>query len=364
MNSSRSCVVYGVVALVYSWGHVWWICGKWRAFEKRIMTLLRDKLQEDRTVCDRNRVQMTNLDEKNAYTKHTPSDSGNDVAANDYVCVRRGAKRIFAFGSELASQWVYDRPIVSVNENVTAVEALVAMYENYSSCAIVKGERGEFLGMVDLLDVVRYILRGDKFESPTVRRMLRLCVVASDTALLSDVCEHLVAGHRHVAIAHSDGKHQIVSQRSVIQKLVHDDAQLLKTKLQDANLPSWNRVIKAYDTWTARKAFESMVAYDITSLPVCDEETRTVDVISASDILHTCQTSFNLDKTIKAFKEDSRSFTKKPAVPSTLISCTPNDTLTIALEKMLNENIHHVYVLDAHGSPVGVVSFVDALRML
>jgi CBS domain-containing protein len=364
MNSSRTCIVCGVVAFAYSWGHLWWILRRLQAFENRMVALLSDKLKKDRTSHIEKSVQTQNPGEKSAYTKHAASDSENDIATSEYVCIRRGDKGIFAFGSDLASQWVYDRAIVSVNEHETAAEALVAMYENHSSCAIVKGDRDEFLGMVDLLDVVRYILRGDKFESPTVRRMLRLCVVASDTALLSDVCEHLVAGNRHVAIAHPDGKHQIVSQRSVIQKLVHDDAQLLRTKLKDANLPSWNRVINAYESWTARKAFESMVAYDITSLPVCDDETRAVDVISASDILHTCRTNFNLDKTIKACKEDSRTFTKKPALPSTLISCTPDDTLAIALEKMLNENIHHVYVLDVHGSPVGVVSFVDVLRML
>ena len=361
MILARPYIVCGVVAFAYSWGHLWWMLRRLKAFENRMVALFGEKLEEH---CTANVGVQTQNTGKNAYTKRA-NDYESNIASSDYVCIRRGDRGFFSFGNDLASQWIYDRPIVSLNENETAVEALRAMYENHSSCAIVKGDRDELLGMVDLLDVVRYILRGDKFESPTVRRMLRLCVVASDTALLSDVCEHLAAGNRHVAIAHPDGKHQIVSQRSVIQKLVHDDAQLLKTKLHDANLPSWKRVIIAYETWTARKAFENMVAYDITSLPVCDVETRTVDVISASDILHTCRTNFNLDKTIKACKEDSRKFTKKAAaLPSTLISCTPEDTLAVALEKMLNENIHHVYVLDAHGSPVGVVSFVDVLRML
>lgn len=359
MNRTR-CIVCGAVAFAHTWVHLWWMRGRLKTFENRILALLGEKLEKHRTANVEMGVQTPAIG-KNAYAERATTE----VASNEYVCVRRGDRGCFPFGSDLASQWVYDRQIVSLNENETAVEALAAMYENHSSCAIVKGERDEFLGMVDLLDVVRYILRGDKFESPTVRRMLRLCVVASETALLSDVCDHLLAGNRHVAIAHPDGKHQIVSQRSVIQKLVHDDAHLLRTKLHDANLPSWRRVINAYETWTARKAFESMVAYDITSLPVCDVEKRAVDVISASDILHTCRTNFNLDKTIKACKEDSRRFTRKAAaLPSTLIYCTPEDTLAIALEKMLNENIHHVYVLDAHGSPIGVVSFVDVLRML
>lgn len=293
-----------------------------------------------------------------------PSGGGS---MRDYVCVRRCDREFTAAGKDLAIDWVYDRPIVSIDENETASDALVAMYENHSSCAIVKGSLGEFMGMLDLLDVVRYILRGDKFDSPTVRRMLRLCVVASETATLSDVCAHLRAGNRHVAIAHPDGNHQIISQRAVacaVQTILGADVRPLDICLRDACLPSWGSVICAWETWTARQAFESMVAYDITSLPVCDEQGRAIDVISASDILHTCNTRYDLEPSIRMFKERSREHTNTPASPSTLISCAPEESMMAALEKMLTEKIHHVYVLDTYRRPVAVVSFVDVLRQL
>lgn len=294
------------------------------------------------------------------HTKHE-SDS---VQPSDFVCIRRDETRFCTFGNHvLASDWVYDRPIVSIDENVTAIEALSAMHASRSSCAIVKGNKDEFLGMVDLLDAVRYMLRGSNFESPTARRLLRLCVVASDHATLGDICEYLRAGNRHIAIAHADGNHQIISQRSValaIQKL----NPTLSTSLSSANLPSWGRVICAQDDWTARKAFESMVAYDITSVPICNREGKAISVISASDALHAWSDTALLDDNIVTFIERGRALGNTCIPPNVVISCHSDDTMTDALEKMLSNKVHHVYVLSSSDAPLGVVSFVDVLRRL
>ena len=112
---------------------------------------------------------------------------------------------------------------------------------------------------------------------------------------------------------------------------------------------------------TARKAFQMMATYGITSLPICNTDGSACGVIAASDMLHA---SNELDLSVIEFVEYSRQRAKNPRAALSIVVCEEIDTLDTALSIMLENEVHHIYVLNIKQVPIGVVSFVDVLRCL
>ena len=340
-----------------------------RALARRLETLLDDV----RSRLDRLLGRELLRSARNAATQTASSVASRappPPPVDDFVCVRRYEDAIAPLTHILAADWVYDKPIVTIDENASAFDALASMHASRSSCAIVQSESKELLGVLALFDAVRYMLRGSHLDGPTARGLLRLCIMAPPTLSLSDVCCHLRSGFRHVAIAKRDGTHQIVSQRSVaraLREFATTDPRILqplRSSLATSHLPSWGAVMCAADTWTARTAFESMAAYDVTSLPVCDSEGRALAVISASDILYARTDANRLADNVLAFVAASRASSEHAIPARKVVACTPAQTLEEALETMLDQSVHHIYVLDDGQRPLAVVSFVDILRLL
>ena len=203
----------------------------------------------------------------------------------------------------------------------------------------------------------------------SLRRLLRTCIIAPLTFSLNDVCRHLRAGSRHIALDAVDGTHQIVSQRAIAEALndiASTDPKLHRTlETRAVNDASSERKIKyCLDTQTAREAFQIMAMYELTSIPICDSETLSVcGVISATDILVCRKDPIRLlDLVVLSFVERSRSDLAVSRAPTCVVSCRQSNSLLDALKIMLENRVHHVYVLSDTGRAIGVVSFVDILR--
>ena len=270
-----------------------------------------------------------------------------------------------------ASDWVYDRVIVRVRDSVTVREALGEMLAASAACALVY--RGStLLGVMDTPDIVRHVLRATCLQTQSVARVLRPCVVASASLTIADVCAHMSGGTRYVAIEHTEGTeraHQLVSQRSLARRVFDAlDAsprmrRVLESTTPDA-LPSFGRVITVHEDAPARAAFERMAAYSITSLPLVDAAGATRGVISATDVLYARHDATLLDANVVDFVTASRKDARNARDVECVVSCRPSDDMVIALRIMLHHRVHHVYVLDWDGRPLGVVSFVDILKLL
>ena len=113
----------------------------------------------------------------------------------------------------------------------------------------------------------------------------------------------------------------------------------------------------------SRVAFEIMVAYGITSLPILDETNKACGVISATDIFYACQNKSALEFYVTEYVCASRNWAGIKREATQIIACALDDTLLVVLQQMLLERIHHIYVIE-NGVPVGVVSFVDVIRLL
>lgn len=297
-----------------------------------------------------------------------PSPRRDASPDSEFVYVKRLDEPIAALNGLRARDWVYDRPLIVLHDTDPARDALERLHASRSSCALVYDGAGTLAGVLDLLDVVRCGLRGllGSAAAPPVRTLIRTCTVAPDTLSLGDLCRHLRAGARHIAIASSTTTtHQIVSQRAVAQALYDiaqsDDCLRRQLTSSSAATAGFVRDVIACDAaGTARAAFVSMATYGITSLPVCDQS-HAVGVISATDILYSRHDDARLDENVMEYILHSREDAGVLRNPRCVVSCVPSASLHSVLETMLRTRVHHVYVLDGQ-KPRGVISFVDILR--
>lgn len=299
------------------------------------------------------------------------SSEPKQVMSDEYICVRQRDHGVDALKSMLAKDWIYDRHLVDLREDENVADALRVLHEHRSSCALVSSTDGALVGVLDLLDVVRYMLRGCGTHGIQVRRLIRLCTVCSDDLTLSDICIHLRAASRHVAIRRENGSHTIVSQRSIAQALFEattNDTSTLTEKLDvplvRVPMPSFQNVITTTVASSARDAFHKMAAYNITSIPVCDDKGGVSGVISATDILYARTDTSLLNDNVLKYVEMSRNDAGNARPATSVVSCTMSHTMLDCLSIMLTNSVHHVYVLSDTNAPIAVVSFVDVIRQL
>lgn len=92
-----------------------------------------------------------------------------------------------------------------------------------------------------------------------------------------------------------------------------------------------------------------MDRYKISCLPVSDDVGRCIGIISEADLIH-CHNSKNSTDQIQA-----RDICTQPVV-----EITPNTSVTVATNLMLENNIHHLVVV-SNDTLVGILSSMDLL---
>ena len=256
---------------------------------------------------------------------------------------------------------------VRLSDTDTLCNALDALHTNRSITASVYDDHENFCGVLEALDVVRGVL-GLHLQKGSVRRLLRQCVVAGSGSTVKDIVSHLRRGVRHVALSRVDESIEVLTQRKVLECLLHqendDVSDILSTQLMTHDIGTRDPIF-CTDKSTAREAFETMAAYSVTSLPiVCGEGNEACGVISATDVLYAHNTPDRLDSPVLQFVTESRADASISREVHTIVSCSASDSVADVLHKMLHEHVHHVYILDRRNTPVGVVSFVDILRLV
>ncbi len=125
---------------------------------------------------------------------------------------------------------------------------------------------------------------------------------------------------------------------------------------------------------TLRDALETMLEMGLTTLPVLDEHRRCVGVIAAVDMLPASEA---LDDTLQRLTHTSAEETRyiADAVPlrglaahrvedfmsTAVVSVGPDLPLPEAAAVMLQNQIHHLVVLDVEERVIGILSTMDIL---
>lgn len=86
-------------------------------------------------------------------------------------------------------------------------------------------------------------------------------------------------------------------------------------------------------------------------------------MVSATDALHARADPSRLAMPVLAFVAASRAEHGTARDARCAVTCTTADTLADTIARMFVERVHHVYVLEEE-LPVGVISYVDILRLL
>jgi CBS domain-containing protein len=265
-----------------------------------------------------------------------------------------------------AGDWCYDKTLVILTELMTITEALEKMHNSKATCALLYSCDDSLVGILDTRDIVQFILRSTSSMSCHARKAVRQCIVAPTHISVNEICKHLCTGMRYIAVCSSHGGHQIVSQRAMVSAIVnaaHTDDELLQ-HLSTA-IPTWclKRLICCNKDESAKRAFELMSAYNITSLPIVDQHGLARGVISATDVMYARNDIESLNLPTMTFVEYSRKDAHVSRNANCIVSCKPSDELIVVLRIMMHEAVHHAYILD-NDLPVGVVSFTDILKYL
>jgi len=110
-------------------------------------------------------------------------------------------------------------------------------------------------------------------------------------------------------------------------------------------------IIVAEET-TIDQAAETMWEKRIGSVIVVDKEGKMAGIVTASDII------FAVTKSLVGRQVPVSSIMSK-----TSIMATPNESVLTAVERMMNENVRHLPVIEKNGTPVGIVSTRDTMSI-
>ncbi|KAJ3211291.1 hypothetical protein HDU67_004633 [Dinochytrium kinnereticum] len=126
--------------------------------------------------------------------------------------------------------------------------------------------------------------------------------------------------------------------------------------LASLGFTSRGQVFTATEGETAIEGYARMAANKVAALPVVSKDGIVVDTLSASDLRGmSAGTLENVKLPVSGFVKLS------PTHKESTISVSSTDTLYDAFKKIVENDIHRVWILDATGKPVGVVSQSDII---
>ena len=235
------------------------------------------------------------------------------------------------------------------------------------NCLILRDVSGKMTGTFDWLAVAEAVVGGTRgdFVVPLVTERA--------SSPLGNVLQRLKRGARYVIVVEDDKPevvHCVISQ-ATIARLVHrrapHDADVLRA-LQATTVegigPKGVHSVDARST--TLDALTIIARYGVSSLPIiCRKSNSVQGVISCSDLLLLADVErmLCLGLPIYTFVRKSRELQGlRSRTATTTVSVTQGSTAWDALQRICVEKIHHVYVVDALGLPVSVVSCGDLLR--
>jgi len=119
------------------------------------------------------------------------------------------------------------------------------------------------------------------------------------------------------------------------------------------------------------EAFNVMRKEHVTGLAIVDNQGKLVGKIAASDLSQTDLTQLvelqaDLHSQIRTFMNVPQDENKRllEGIPQfNPVFVHEKDTLETALEKIIKENIHRIFVVDSHDKPVNVLSLGDIIGL-
>mmetsp|Transcript_29760 Transcript_29760/g.83142 ORF Transcript_29760/g.83142 Transcript_29760/m.83142 type:complete len:317 (+) Transcript_29760:86-1036(+) len=286
----------------------------------------------------------------------------------------------------------FPRPkeVVEFPSSNTPIDCFTVLTEKrILSAPVYDAESKEYIGFVDLRDLVSYVINAEKsieFSHNSLKDIIayvpkvakvdvtlsylarrhRFHRVSIDATLL-DVARALASSKTHrVPVFENDKIVNIISQSTIIAflaKSLKDMPNVTGANLGKLKIGS-SPVIQCSASTPARNAFEILENTGRFGMAVTGEGNTIITQTSAHDLKLWLRnpSSEMLGLPIIQFLQRIRSQDLDIQVP--VLSCSEKDSLGMVLLKLQATRAHRIYVLDAQFHPKFVVSLSDVLRLL
>jgi len=275
--------------------------------------------------------------------------------------------------------------LISAGGNTPLDEVLGLMeYHGIVSVPVRCEQSGEFIGIVNTLDIVTYVVSESEslklpgtdvqvFSSLTVpvkdllKHEKRNFKVDSVDTPLKDIIQHLSEDHRVLIAMNSTGtrEHKLVTQTDVANFLndfavqVPELKSIMETAIGELGFINGNHVIRMINTdCTALEGFKRMKEAKITSLPVVDQNSRLVGTLSASDLRGIRETELGV-----IFKPVMEFLFARNPIHFPLFA-KKDETLRKVFTKILTRRQHRTWIVDEELKILGVIALGDLIEKL
>jgi len=272
------------------------------------------------------------------------------------------------------------RALYSVGNTATVEETLQVLADHKVLSVPVKdNDSGEYTDFVDVLDIISFLstlckdinslvhMKVESFTEQAVGEIVNLSnkdpfitVNGSDSS--ASVLELFAKGVHRVAMKGDDGKvSNVVSQYDFLKfiaKNTNSFSGIASKSIKDLGLVrSW--VLSVRKTERAIACFKKMVENKVNAVCIVDVIGHFDAQLSSSSLRGLTADTF---KTLRLPVED---FLTAQKVPDTKpLACTCSATLGEVLQQLIDHSTHRLWVVDAAGFPVGIISITDICKIL
>jgi len=269
------------------------------------------------------------------------------------------------------------------------------IHHNFLSVPVLQ-KRGKYVGFLDLGDIVQYVVQHfgrtkltksedfwklvqeeEIFQKKTVDRVMMSPVSVRNPFHPVKRGYSLFSVFEILAREHNVHRVPIVDEDRMLLSIV-TESQAIKFLKKNLNLLGGikdlpvgkmrgvtKEVISVSINDEAIVAFQKMIDHKVYGVAVLDEKGMLIENISMRDlkaIAADCACFWRLYQTVRSFlervKDENKS--KKKVRPDHVITCEETDTLEMVINKLADNNIHRVYIVEDK-KPIGVVALRDVI---
>lgn len=279
--------------------------------------------------------------------------------------------------------------LVQVRSTDSVRSVLWTLIKNKIECVPVYNESSrKYVGFIDMFDLVQYIanaaghsivkpdffqvFKRQAFGDAPVSKILGPLgkdhgASVSDSSPLGQAFEMTVASNLHrVPVMTKQKVVGMVSQARMVQYLANNVANfssLSSMKICDLNLSGTDNVYTVADNVPSITAFMYMLEKGVRGVAVVNAEGHFVDAINSFDVKGLVHGDFfsDLRQPVLRYLSKSRILLGRNLAP---VVCTQEETLADALQKMAQESVSRIFVVDSSRTPIQTISLRDILKVL
>jgi predicted transcriptional regulator len=245
----------------------------------------------------------------------------------------------------------------------------------------------KYMGSIDMFDLVQYISSaaghavvkpdffqvfkrmsfGDAHISNLITGSKDHSATVTDANSLGTVLDLAVSSNMlHIPVMSKHKVFGLVSQTKIVEYLASNTSSfnaLASRKLVDLDLSGTDNVYTVDDNVPTITAFSYMLEKGVRGVAVVNATGQFVDAVNACDVKGLVYGDFfsDLRQPILRYLSKARILLGRNLAP---LVCTEDETLGDALQKMAQESVTRVFILDAERRPIQAISLRDILKVL